>query len=328
MPSTDRSHPDRAALERVELAFPELVGDHEVLERELVLDGRPLGDWLARAPGGRLLVSVVDGTADAAVLRALDGLAVARTRPELLGAGGVPVRVVLVALDGFSGQQLERLVALGGDDLWLLRRRELSSARGTHTRLEALDLSMEGPTGDPVALPAWALRRPFHEFLAGVVPDRLELALELLGRLRRVDPGLTWSLDGATLLCASGRDPLAALDAARGGLQVELDDQSPVLAVEDRRGLDAAVEAVLAAHLARLAHPDDTMGQGRGPRGITPPPVEPLDLSRGPRAHDPEEPDDLDDLEDFDDDDLPTLELRPVPPGPLLTPEEIRAFQE
>ncbi len=128
---------DRTLLERVELAFPELVGDHEVLERDLVLDGRPLADWLALAPGGALLVSVVDGAADPAPLRALDGLAIARTRPDLLlgtraqDAGDPPlVRVVLVALEGYSEVQLERLAPLAGDDLWLLRRREL--ARHAH----------------------------------------------------------------------------------------------------------------------------------------------------------------------------------------------------
>lgn len=315
---------DRSLLERVELAFPELVGDHEVLERDLVLDGRPLADWLALAPGGALLVSVVDGAADAAPLRALDGLAIARTRPDLLlgarteDAGDPPlVRVVLVALEGYSEVQLERLAPLAGDDLWLLRRRELASARGTHTRLEALDLSAGDAARDPVALPSWALRRPFHDLLARIAPDRLQLALDLVGRLRRVDGRLAWSTDGALLECAAQGRRLASLAWTEGELRVELDEQSPLRRVRDRESLDEAVEAVLAAHLARLGDPSEERLERPRPR----PAGEPLFA-----AEDDLPEDELD--EGFDDDDLPTHELRPLPPGPLLTPEEIRAFQE
>lgn len=311
MTSIDRSH-----LERIELAFPALVGEHRVVERDLALDGRPLADWLAVGPGGALLVSVVDGASDEASLRALDGLAVVQDRPELLAAAleddDLPVRVVLVGLEGFSELQLERLGRLAGEGLWLLRRRELASARGTHTRLEALDLATSEDGGDPVTLPAWALREPFHGFLARVSPDRLELALELVGRLRRVDSDLSWAPDGAFLECSGPSGRIASLSWIDGELRLESDEQSPIQRITDREGLDAAVVAVLMAHLSDMGDPAEEPLSSPRPRAR-------LEVVQGSAD---------DELPEVDEEEFPPHELQPLPPGPLLTPEEIQAFQE
>lgn len=333
-------------LERIELAFPDLVGNFEVHERDLCFDGRSIADWLAYSQGRVLLISVVDGRSDGAVLRALDGLAFARNQAEMLGLsipglapGEVRTRVVLVAADGFSNTQLERLEGLRGDDLWLLRRRELRTKRGSHTRLEPLEVSDGRARRRTVDLPEWAMCEPFRGFLARIAPDRLELALTLVERARRIDPHLDWSTDDEGLACALDGARLARLCWTDGHLELELDDESPRQSIRGPESVEGAVEHLLAAYLERLdggtakerrRHVASPVGVISQP-GLRRDAPAPLDLGFGDDDLDDleEEPDELDDdLDAVDDEELSALEIRPMAPGPLLTAEEIEAFHD
>ncbi len=333
-------------LERIELAFPDLVGNFEVHERDLCFDGRAVADWLAYSQGRVLLISVVDGRGDGAVLRALDGLAFARSQAEMLSLSipglspdSVHTRVVLVAVDGFSSLQLERLEGLRGDDLWLLRKRELRTKRGSHTRLEPLEVGDGRARRRTVDLPEWAVSEPFRSFLARIAPDRLELALTLVERARRIDPRLSWSADDGGLVCALDASRLARLSWTDGHLELELDQDSPRRSIRGPETVESAVEALLTAYLERL---DGAAPRGRRepapPAGTIPQPVFRHDAAPTPpgfsEADLGELPDELDDeLEDLDGldgdgEELGSHELQPMPPGPLLTAEEIEAFHE
>jgi len=345
----DPLEPEPQTLERIELAFPDLVGNFEVHERDLCFDGRSIADWLAYSQGRVLLISVVDGRGDGAVLRALDGLAFARSQAEMLGLSipglttdTVRTRVVLVALDGFSSLQLERLEGLRGDDLWLLRKRELRTKRGSHTRLEPLEVGDGRARRRTVDLPEWAVREPFRGFLARIAPDRLELALTLVDRARRIDPRLSWSADEGGLACALDAARLARLLWTDGHLELEFDQESPRRSIRGPETVDAAVEALLGAYLERL---DGTTPRARRqsapPAGAVPQPVFRHDAASSRPGFDAAELDDLGELDELDEEieeelddmdadgeELGSHELRPMPPGPLLTAEEIEAFHD
>ena len=327
-------------LERIELAFPDLVGAFEVHERDLELDGRPIANWLAYSQGRVMLVSAVDGSSDEAVLRALDGLAFARSQPEML-ADSIPglaaaageVCVVLVAVDGFAGPQLERLQAIDADELWLLCRRELRTQRGTHTRLEALELGERAGESPGAEIPDWAVEGPFRAFLARIAPDRLALAISLVERMRLLDPQLEWSDRQRALVCALSGTELCRLTWIDGHLELVFDEDRPSLAIRDAAGIERVIEALLGVYLQVLSASDE-LAQPRTralpERSI---PVRPPAVPEDPLAEAPEPAplpalDDDEELDDLDDDDLEQIEMRPMPPGPLLSREEIQAFQE
>jgi hypothetical protein len=288
-----------------------------------------------------LLVSVVDGASDSAVLRALDGLAFARSQPEML-AHATPglatpdaeVHVVLVAVDGFSVVQLERLKALDLDDMWLLTRRELRTQRGTNTRLQALDV------GDtklvPMAeLPAWAMEDVFRSFLARSAPDRLDLALSTIERMRRLDPILSWRVQEDSLVCSLEDTDLCRLSWAQGHLELGLATDVAPLTIRDMAGIDFVLEKLLGVYVKTLSEGTKqvtALERGTGTHSIPTPEPSGLESITQRLAHAPwsaaaDESDELEDL-DLDEEDLAQLELRPMPPGPLLSREEIEAFQQ
>lgn len=431
---------DRQTLERVELALPEWAGELAVLERNLKFDGKQLAHWLAYSHGRILLVSVVNGHSDASVLRAMDGLSFAQNQPEMLQASlgeieddEAQVQIVLVALEGYSKLQLERLGTLPAERIELLRRRELSTSRGTHTRMEAVECTEGGRSGPPVTLPEWSLEPEFRTFLARIAPDRLQLALTVVERMRRMDPQFGWQPEGTGLACLFDGERLARLNWEAGHMQLTLDDDRPVLPIRDIASLEGALEAVLDRYLdllsggrSRRSHasggdaggfdasatenraqfqfdakpwaapyrepttpgespevrrspgipspesqgygdefrepdrrPERTLGH-RG-SGTAPPaedsgrevartgqadvepqplPVEPPAMDPGTLARSGGSPDGPDsgarvhgrdleaDLDDLDEEDLDDVRIQPLPPGPLLTAEEIDAFLE
>jgi hypothetical protein len=319
-------------LERIELAFPALVGGFEVHERELSFDGKPIADLLASSQGRVLLVSVVDGADDDTVLRALDCLAFARSQPEILAESipglapeAVRARVVLVATSGFSARQLDRLEALRGESLWLLRKRELRSKRGSHTRLEPLDVGNGLAPRRSIDLPEWAVRDPQRAFLAQVAPDRLELAMDLLERVRLIDPALEWQQQAGVLGVRLGGRELCALAWIDGHLELRLGPDRAPLAIRDGSGVERGVDQVLGAFLAQL--------EGGPPAGARPGPApaaparEPGPVRRPPSQEEPA----LEELSEtvFDGDEgLAQVDLVPMVSGPLLTAEELQAFLE
>ncbi len=251
---------DRQTLERVELALPEWAGGFEVLERNLKFDGKQLAHWLAYSQGRILLVSVVNGHSDGAVLRAMDGLSFAQNQPEMLSASlgkiedeDALVQVVLVALEGYSKLQLERLGTLPAENIELLRRRELSTSRGTHTRMESVECSDGGRSGRPVTLPEWSLEPEFRTFLARIAPDRLQLALTVVERMRRMDPQFGWQPEGTGLACLLDGKRLARLNWEAGHMQLFFDEDRPLLAIRDNSSLELALEELLERYLDLLS---------------------------------------------------------------------------
>lgn len=347
---------DRQILERIELALPEWLPGCEVLERNLEFDHRPLAHWLVVGSGRALFISAVEGAEDSTVLCALDGLAFIHSQPELLGAmlgdrdvEELQIGLVLVALDDFSKLQLERLSCVPALNVELLRRRELRSQRGTHTRLESIDHSEAAPAAEQVELPDWSLEMSFRPFLARVAPDRLQLALDIIERIRRMDPQFDWCMDGEDLSCQFNGASLARLQWEAGCLGLFFDEPQSLVPIRDSLGLELALETLLDVYLEVLSggkskehrgaleadhsasewdlpmvpvelEPMDGFHEPRGPLGTPRPIIEtldPLELS--------EEPDleVLDELEDLDE-----VEILPLPPGPLLTRDEIEAFLE
>ncbi len=333
MSASDPPKSDSRLFERVELAFPELVGGFEVLERELEFDGRPVADLLAYSQGRFLLISLVDGSTDAAVLRALDGLAFAGSQSEILTAALPPgaqaeggVRVVLVSLNGFATRQLERLGFLSDQGLWLLRRRELRTKRGTHTRLETIDVGDgRDSSRKPADLPSWALSEPYSSFLAQVAPDRLELATTLLGRLRGIDSTFGWGLRDGKLLCQVGELELCTVAWVDGHLELMGDENAPARPVRDQAAIDRYVDGILAEYLRYLS-PMPTVPRTDGRPEFSPPVVIPAPVqaavSEGESVSAPSKG------ADEREENLDQIDLFPVQPGPLLTREEIEAFQD
>lgn len=342
---------DPMLLERIELAFPELVGGFEVLERDLRFDGRTVADFMAYSQGRVLLVSVVDGGDDTCALRALDALAFARSQDEIIESAlpdGLEceegARVILVSPGGFSAKQFERLAVLRDQGLWLLRKRELRTKRGTHTRLEPIDVSDGRTTQRPVDLPAWAVAEPFRSFLALIAPDRLELAISSVGRLRRIDPGLEWSFEQGRLICGLDGAELCRAIWVDGHLELSREEDAPGVPIRDDATIDQLVDEVLADYLLRLRA--STPGLPTRSASARPAirrnpdliPVIETSVERSAERKELSERFDEDDSSPFDsepvdefpqdDDDLDQVELRPLAPGPLLTREEIEAFQE
>ena len=339
--SADAHSLDPMVLERIELAFPELVGGFHVCERELAFDSRPIADLLAYSQGRLLLISLVDGGDQDSVLRALDGLAFARTQVDMLAdflpadaPESIETRVVLVSVSGFSSRQLERLSVLRDDGLWLLRKRELRTKLGTHTRLEPIDISDGLTTQKPLDLPAWALSEPHRSFLSRIAPDRLELAISLVDRLRRIDSACEWALEVGELVCAFQGAELCRLSWSDGHLAVSFDEDSAAVPVRDVAAIDWAVDSVLAEFIRRLnpaAEPAKPVPPAPARRAVPAPrtradlPLAP-EPPAGPFGEFDDEDDDLPDLDD--DDDLEQIDLKPRAPEPLLSRAEIEAFQE
>lgn len=312
--------PESLLLERVELALSDLLPGFCVHERELRFDGRAVGDLLGWAGGRAILISLIENDADGGALRALDGLALARNQPEILTAcidGPVErprrARIILIA-DAFSLQLQERLEPLLGEDLWLVRRRELCTTRGSTTRLERIDRGeRESLPSSEVSTAEWPDHEPMQEFLAKIAPDRLALALETVDRIRRIDPKLEATEVEGCLYWRLGDSPLCVLSWVDGHLELILESSTVPHAIRDEPAIDFVLDWVMAAYLEVLKR--------EGALHELPALLEPeLD----------EEP--LDELEagsaESEEESLPAVELRPVPPGPILTSEEIEAFRE
>jgi len=295
-----------------------------VHERDLRFDGREVADLLGWAGGRAVLVSLIEDDADRGALRALDALALARTQPEILAGclDGVTdrlfrTRVVLVA-DAFSSLLQERLGPLLGDDLWLVRRRELRSNRGSTTRLELVDrLAGALSPGRHLEL-EWPDHEATRRFLARIAPDRLALAIETVERIQRIDPELDATEVEGSLYWRLGDAPLCVLSWVNGHLELCLDGSTVPHAIRDEAAIDFVLDWVMASYLEALE------AEGSAAREEPLPPV-----ARDEEWEEDEPPaEGLDEGEPEEDDDLAPLELRPAPPGPILTPEEIEAFRE
>lgn len=340
----DPGSPD-LALERVELAFPELLPGFQVVERRVRFDGREVADLLATAAGRTLLVSLVGEDEDAAALRGLDGLSFARTQRGLLASYlGIeePLEsspeVVLVAAS-FSTRLRARLAALGSaGDFWLVTRHELSTARGSSTRLEIVGSAETRERLPEQELPEWATDPPTRDFLACIAPDRLALGLEVLARLRRLDPELSWHGEEASRLACTWRgSPICALEWIDGHLELQLGEGSTPHALRDLDAVEFVLDWVLTAFLevAGAEGPAPAGSGGKAPEVETtaidlerpaPAPQREIALDPQPDLPPPYGSEELAPLPE--EHELPAAELGPLSPGPLLSQEELEAFRE
>jgi hypothetical protein len=329
-------------LERVELALPELFPGFRTEERRVSFDGVPVADFLGRAEGRTLMVSLVDGDEAAVALKALDGLAFARGQRELLAdylpgetfTGRGP-EVVLVAQSFSAGLRARLSPLMGEGDLVLVTRHELSTARGSLTRLRLLADAVPGATSAPgPQLPSWAMQEPLLEFLGRLAPDRLALGLQLLERIQRIDPGIAWgSAEDGSLRCLSADQLLCTLAWVDGHLELSLGEGTVPHAIRDEDAIDFVLDWVLSCFIelveeARLRHQEPSRSEEPqhepaepaassqpAPTGASSAPQEPSSAPSGaPEAA----ADELEELEEF--------ELRPAPPPPLLSREELEAF--
>jgi hypothetical protein len=267
----------------------------EILDRDLEVPTAEAGasvraDWVAIDATRRIvLVLLVDGRADVAVLAALECTAALRASRALiaehLGARRLAAdgrALVVLVSEAFSARALRRLSVLSPLDLRLFATREISSASGSRMALAAVD------PAHPGAVPADIDRA---DFLAHVPAARRPLAELCLARIDRVDG----ELEACAALDAIGwrhrGRALCSLACVGGELEGAVGTEA-VVPIRDGEDVEEFVERVLAAHVRRLdAEPD--------PADLLPPPSEPDDAGGLPLA-----------------------------PGVLLTPEEIAAFRD
>jgi hypothetical protein len=348
MTDTDQPAPDPAlSLERVELAFPELLAGFRVEERQLSFDGVVVADLLARAGTRTLLISMVSCDDAEAALCALDSLSFARNQRELLAdylpgesfCGSGP-EVVLVA-ESFSARLRARLSAFAGaSDFWLVTRHELKTSRGSLTRLRRVEDFTVSEAAASVELPSWATEEPLRTFLAQIAPDRLGLALETVERVQRIDPALRWSAsEDLGVICHLDGAPLCHLAWVAGHIELNLAGGGVPHAIRDAGGIDFVLDWVLTCFLELIE-----AARGEATDELAPLEEEALPAAASDTADDAlaeQEPKHFDAVgataeagDELSSEDLPDgpelrqVELQPLAPAPLLSKEELEAFLE
>lgn len=321
-------------LERVELAFPELLPGFRVHERKLHFDGNPVADLLAWGGGRALLISLVEEDDNSAVLRALDGLALARDHADVIvscipGSSEEHLRPrVLLVADSFPARLVDRLHPLLGESLSLVRRHELCSARGSLTRLEPFEsFALPVAANQGTELPEWATREPMRDFLARVAPDRLALTLEILDRIQRIDPSLEPTEQEGDLAWVLCDETLCRMCWVEGHLELYLSDSSVPHAIRDEQAIDFVLDWVMAGYLEilraeRLREESDSVeSMERDLRAMS-------EAVGETASEEEEEEPGSESVPAEGAERLPQIELRPVLRGPLLSAEEIQAFHE
>jgi hypothetical protein len=277
--------------------------DLEWIDRNLELgDGRRV-DLVGVDGGGRALALVLVGEdEEQALLAALDAHAwFAQHKGLLDGHFGHPrldperaPRVVLVA-ERYSERMLARVAGLDPSIVQALELRQVTSQRSVRTYLvPARSATHSESPDDPTGARA---------LLRGLTPEAAALAERLLRRLVRADDEIDLAADGAGVRCTLDGEALCGLQARRGALLGWVGESAPQPLVHTEDG-EAWIEQVLRA-LRRLlpanppARPRENEGRARAGEGE--------DDEGGERGEGPDP---------FD------------PRAPLLSAEEIAAFQE
>ena len=295
----------------LEKTFPGLT----VLDHDLELSERFQADLVAMERSGRLVfVLLVEGRGDEPLLAAFEALSFARHNANVLGAHfeeprlrtDLPPRVLMIA-QSFGPDFVERVRPLA-QSVDLYEVRQLKSARGENVFLSAVG-------GRP--LPAERLSR--DGFLAGLAPDARAIARHCLERMARVDDELQLDASADRLAWSFRGAELARLELLDGSLRGAVAPSYEERVLRSAAQVELFIEEALGRYVQSLggpAAPQDApaFGSAVPPAPSTPPSAAPESAA-------------IEDLEP-----LPPEEagsgLSSLESEPLLSPEEIRAFQE
>ena len=283
-------------------ALASALPDLEWIDRNLELgDGRRV-DLVGVDGSGRALALVLVGEdEEQALFAALDAHAwFAQHKGLLDGHFGHPrldperaPRVVLVA-ERYSERMLARISGLDPAIVQALELRQVTSQRSVRTYLVPARSAIHGESPDD---PTGA-----RALLRGLAPEAAALAERLLRRLVRADDEIDLAADGAGVRCTLDGEALCGLQARRGALAGWVGEDAPEPLVHAEDG-EAWIEQVLRALRRLLPGSATTRAREVQGRGATQgEEADPKERGEGPDPFDPR--------------------------APLLSAEEIAAFQE
>jgi len=271
----------------------EIVPGLEIVDRELHFEGGARADLVAVDPSGRLfLVLHASEDADRTVLETLDAVALVRGQLELLvrhcGEGRVNPERAPRVLVVCAGQDARLVERLGA----------LGEAGVLVLGLRAVRSAAGEHTYlvrlDPAARAA-AGPGGVEAFLRALPPRLEPLAAALFDRMQRLDEELACSGDATTIVWRLSGEVLVKVERIGELLQASVAPRHEPLPLADLVDLDGLVERAL-GRLVRVLGLTRAEQPGGGPTSGGPKPSKPM--------------------------------LAMKPDEPLLTPEEIRAFQE
>jgi hypothetical protein len=272
-------------LAEVESALADGLSDHlpglAIVDRALAMptgEGRAAlrADLVAIDAFDRLvLISLVDGRADATAIDALEALSILRESrpllaqhlrsPRVRSAG--PLLLVLVA-ERFGERITRGLASVSSRELRLLEMREISSASGSRLYFAPIEpardahgahgLHADGgrrPTAEPGS--TGPVEAPIHARFLESVPELVRPAAELcMARIDRIDSELD-RRPGVDLVSWRYRDRrLCSLVWTGERLFGQIEDEGGSVPLSRSSEIDPFVDRVVSAHLCRLEDGD------------------------------------------------------------------------
>ena len=255
--------------------------DLELVDADLVADGRRLADLVALDGRGRLVLAIVlesgdPARADRALLAALDALAFARAHLPMIAAHlGLPrlratlaPRVVLVA-ESFPPRLLDRLAGLDPDGVSCLEVRRISTRSGAGTYVVPVvgGAGSEGGSSDPRA------------FLEDLPADQRLVGELVVRRLARIDEELEPLVREGQLDWSLGGELVCSLVPGDGAIEARVPPEPRPRLIATADDVEPLVDAVLRRAIERLgplAGPQSPPNPGFDPRAelLTPEEIE------------------------------------------------------
>jgi hypothetical protein len=314
-------------LEALERLHPGL----RVLDRDLELaPGRSVQLVAVDELGQLLLVLAAAEDDEGALLSTLDALSLAERDRALVAEhcgltefdAGIPARVIVIS-ERFSERFLGRLGGFPGDLLGLYEVRTLSSASGRRAHLVPAGAHQQAQASKP---------RPTTEieFGASLRADQRALLERLLQRATRIDAQIARSVRAGELTLELDRQALCWLRSTRGALFGKLpagEGQGPLSRIANAQELETFLESLVEVYVAHWTAQQVSSGPSAGSslaeeatRVSTGQPAPGKAAPHGPPASPATELESVGPSSEV-------LERVLDPTAPLLTPEEIAAFQ-